>query len=588
MEMEKKNIAIIVLAIALVASGVGNIIFAVAGESIYGGDKEILRVWDSSTPRTLDPVSSWDSQSNAIIDQVTEGLFWVDIVSPEGPDESLEVIPKLAESYSWDSTDTILTITLREGVYFHDGELCDADAVVTSLERLMFLTNQTGTLEDADQLAYTESLYHFSDLAKTPMMKKVTAVDDYELTIELNRPFGAFIPLLAYTSSNIVSPNTPQEVLLDLTEDTLVGTGPFVFEYYRVETEVRFSRFANWWGGILWNGDAPVEGVPYYGPSIGGPYYDEMVYIYYEDSSTGSSAMLAGDVDAGGVISEDLQTAIDDPDLTYKEWGTGLAYYYVAFQGDKSSDNFVELHWRRALSHAINYTYITEEVLAGRAVKVNSCVPSAFPGYLDLGDEAVVYDIDKARSILQDAGIGTGLTTDAEWQAADLKEMTFTRYAGSRFNELLYTLLSENWLDLGVTLTPDVMEWSDFITVGHESPEDLEVWQVGWAPDYLDAFNMINPLFGELGGSNWVGLDSTNSPDVQTWLSELSEETDPAERINLAHKIQERLFSAETGLLVQAPLFSSKLSYVHGAHLQDYPYNVMHNTYFATVWPSAA
>ncbi|MGV9142072.1 MAG: ABC transporter substrate-binding protein, partial [Promethearchaeota archaeon] len=334
MEMEKKNIAIIVLAIALVASGVGNVIFAIAGESIYGGDKEILRVWDSSTPRTLDPVDSWDSQSNAIIDQVTEGLFWVDIVSPESPDESLDVIPKLAESYSWNEDGDILTITLREGVYFHDGELCDADAVVKSLERLMFLTNQTGTLEDADQLAYTESLYHSSDKEQTPMMKEVTKLGDYNLTIELNDPFGAFIPLLAYTSSNIVSPNTPQEELLDLTEDTLVGTGPFEFEYYRVETEVRFSRFQNWWGGVLWNGEAPVEGEPYYGPSVGGPYYDEMVYIYYEDSSTGSSAMLAGDVDAGGVISEDLETAKDDDDLTYQEWGVGLAYYYVAFRED--------------------------------------------------------------------------------------------------------------------------------------------------------------------------------------------------------------------------------------------------------------
>ena len=45
------------------------------------------------------------------------------VFDPAKPHESLEtVIPDLAESWSWDSTNTRLTFKLRQGVKWHDGQ----------------------------------------------------------------------------------------------------------------------------------------------------------------------------------------------------------------------------------------------------------------------------------------------------------------------------------------------------------------------------------------------------------------------------------------------------------------------------------
>ncbi len=44
-------------------------------------------------------------------------------------------VPQLATSWEWSPDNLALTLKLREGVKFHDGEMLDADAVKANLER---------------------------------------------------------------------------------------------------------------------------------------------------------------------------------------------------------------------------------------------------------------------------------------------------------------------------------------------------------------------------------------------------------------------------------------------------------------------
>src|SRR5262247_620226 len=50
-------------------------------------------------------------------------------------DEKLNIVPQLATSYQWSADNKTLTIRLRSGVTFHDGEKMDAEAVKFNLER---------------------------------------------------------------------------------------------------------------------------------------------------------------------------------------------------------------------------------------------------------------------------------------------------------------------------------------------------------------------------------------------------------------------------------------------------------------------
>ncbi|MFW9785334.1 MAG: hypothetical protein ACFFFB_23845, partial [Candidatus Heimdallarchaeota archaeon] len=133
MEMEKKNVAIIVLAIALAASGVGNIILGLQGAQFVAPPNVSLVFGSASPPHVLDPANSWDQASNNVLEQVVETLFtynWSDYALPR--------YNLLAQSYWWES-DTILHIQVRQGIVFHDLTPFDANATKWNLDRLLYL-----------------------------------------------------------------------------------------------------------------------------------------------------------------------------------------------------------------------------------------------------------------------------------------------------------------------------------------------------------------------------------------------------------------------------------------------------------------
>jgi peptide/nickel transport system substrate-binding protein len=578
MEMEKKNIAIIVLAIALVASGVGNIVFAVAGESIYGGDRKTLRIAMVGDIDTIDPVDSWDAPSNDVMNQITEPLVWYDVTSQETPDEAIQLVPCLATDWSYNEAGTELTMNLRKGVLFQDGEDFNADAVVYSIERLMYFTNSSGDLAEGTSKAFPWSLYYFAD-GETPIIKDIEKTGEYQVKFTLNAPFGPFVPLLGYTASNIVSPNTPNRRYLDLTEDILVGTGPFNLEYYRSETECKFSRFRNWWGGNLESGDP-----------VGSVYWDEMVYVIYEDATTASNAQLGGDVDYGGVIASLLPQAREDPDIEVKSFGTGMCYYYWGV----NCKLFTQQE-RAAMAYAINYTYVTEEIRQGLAVKANTCVPTALPGY-DKEVQPPAFDIEAAREIMNsEFGTSLDVTDDQAWldKAANdpFKTIKLFRHEGSHFNELLNAMITDNFANIGLDTEEDIRDWTTFLQWSAPGGRDnLEFWYIGWCPDYLSAFNMMNPLFSPASDAAthraWaasdIGADYNNT--VKKWLVEMETETDPEVRQELAEKIQRELFDGEDAFLPHIPMFYSKITYVHSAALRDVTYTTMHAWYWARTY----
>jgi peptide/nickel transport system substrate-binding protein len=82
------------------------------GDRYYGG---VFRLNESEYLKNLFPHNITDAYSYRIACQIYEGLFKFD-------DETLKVIPALAESFGLDESGTIYTIKLKEGVFFHDDQ----------------------------------------------------------------------------------------------------------------------------------------------------------------------------------------------------------------------------------------------------------------------------------------------------------------------------------------------------------------------------------------------------------------------------------------------------------------------------------
>ncbi|NVM46304.1 MAG: hypothetical protein HWN79_15445, partial [Candidatus Lokiarchaeota archaeon] len=101
--MEKKNLAITVLIVALLGSGIANILLVVLQPDIKPSEPETIYVRaTSSGPDTLELVDAWDSASNDVLEQVVETLFFYELT-----DLDLPRINLLAYSYFWEDVTTL-------------------------------------------------------------------------------------------------------------------------------------------------------------------------------------------------------------------------------------------------------------------------------------------------------------------------------------------------------------------------------------------------------------------------------------------------------------------------------------------------
>ena len=556
--MEKKNLAIIILAVVLAASGIGNIILAIGSGAIQvtASDINVLKVVRGSNPVTFDPIDTWDSVSNDVLNQVTEPLIFFDYVT-------MELTPSLAVSWSWDvATTTKLTLILRDDVYFHDGTKFNAAAVKWNFDRLNYFGNSSGTLPAGELQAYSASIYQFN--ATTPIMKSITVNSELNVTIELSKPFTPFEGLLSYTGSNMVSPTAHEDdEYINLATDLTVGTGPYKLVSYTPDLETRFSRWERWWKQSV--------------------YFDEIVYVFIEDSVTANNAMLALDIDyLGGGMASLKATFVADPDIHVEEVGTATIYWYISF-----NNLAVNLTWRKAIQYAFNYTYFLDETREGTSIRSHNIVPPGFPGRND-SVQAANFDIPKARRFLQDeASLGVGWAVgsqvgdvftpgadEANWLGASFRNLAFRTSPGSNFYQLLLAQFEHDMAFIGLDLKEQSFTWTEYITKARADPDFMNIFFSGWGPDYFETFNMIDPLVNPGSTANYAQADI---PEINDYLALASAETDEAQRYLYYEKLQSLIHDK---YFIHMPLDYNLLYVVHAESLKGFPYNINRDVYW--------
>src|SRR3546814_12226076 len=88
---------------------------------------ETLRIGLADDPDVLDPHQSRTFVGRIVYTALCDKLIDID---PE-----LNFVPQLATEWSWSEDGKALTMKLRQGVTFHDGEKFDAAAVKYNIER---------------------------------------------------------------------------------------------------------------------------------------------------------------------------------------------------------------------------------------------------------------------------------------------------------------------------------------------------------------------------------------------------------------------------------------------------------------------
>jgi peptide/nickel transport system substrate-binding protein len=180
---------------------------------------QTLRIGLAEDPDILDPSLARTFVGRIVFSALCDKL--VDI------DEKLNIVPQLATSWQWSPDNKALTMKLRPGVTFHDGEKFDAAAVKFNIERHK---NIAGSNRRGELLP----------------VSTVDVVDDMTVKLNLTAPFSPLLSVLADRAGMMVSPKAAQA------NPTNFGTrpvcsGPFKFTERVAQDRIVVERYANYW-----------------------------------------------------------------------------------------------------------------------------------------------------------------------------------------------------------------------------------------------------------------------------------------------------------------------------------------------------
>ncbi len=466
-------------------------------------------------PDEIDLHNMWDSASIDVANQVCEGLVDVDVNDPEYP-----IVPKLATSYSFSTDFKEVTFILRQGVNFHDGEVFDAAAVKWNFDRVNNLRN----------ISVLAELWEWPD--GSPILNRTEVVDTYTVRLVLNKPYAVLIPLLSSWSAYMMSPEaTNASEFLDISQDTLVGTGPFTYLSYESEVECLMPPNRNYWGNV--------------------PAIDLLVFSVITDADARNAALLTEDITMiDSAEPAMVQTFDNAPNVALLESAPSLSIQYLHFNHE-----LMPPEMRKAMSYAFNYTYLIDEIMQGYAVRMTSPIPDGIKYYSTENITLADYNIATARAALKDAGFpGTAsLTANSDVSAGNdweklvtdgtpLATYNFSYNIGNPVREDILILITANFKQIGVKIEDAGMTWHEYLYRGYEVAglhrNMLELGWIGWIPDYADASNFVGYLMTNRSvASNFAQI---NDPVLQLWMEEALEETDETARAELYHKIQKR------------------------------------------------
>src|SRR5579872_1368044 len=178
-----------------------------------------LRVGMQDDPDALDPARGGTFAGRLVFASLCDKLIELD------PD--LKFVPQLATAWSWSADGKALTLTLRDGVKFQDGEPFNADAVRANIERYRSApeSNRKGELRP---------------------VTGVEVIDPRTVRLVLSQPYAPLIAVLSDRAGMMGSPKTLEKLGKDFATHP-VCAGPFSFVERVPQDRMVLDRFPGYW-----------------------------------------------------------------------------------------------------------------------------------------------------------------------------------------------------------------------------------------------------------------------------------------------------------------------------------------------------
>jgi peptide/nickel transport system substrate-binding protein len=436
-----------------------------------------LRVGLAEDPDVLDPTLARTYVGRIVFASLCDKLFDID--------ENVNIVPQLALSHETSEDGKTVTIKLRPGVKFHDGESMDAEAVKASLERHMMMQ---GSFRKPELSA----------------VDKVEVVDPLTVRLLLKAPFAPLIAQLTDRAGMILSPKAIKESG-DKFALKPVCAGAFKFVERVQQDRIVVEKFADYWNAA-------------------NIHLDRVVFRPITDSTARLANLQSGSLD---MIERALATDLPEikgnsklkvatiPELGYQGVTLNVA------NGDAGKAVFgKDPRIIQAFSLSLDREAITKVVFNGEFVPGNQWVSPKNP-YYQTKFPVPKRDVAKAKELLKAAGVTTPLTVDF---------MVPNNPESRQVAEVIQAMAGEVGFDIKIRVT-------EFATSLKEAQQGrFQAYFLAWS-GRVDPDGNLYTYYKTGAASN----DSHYSnPDVDKWLDEARTKGTLAERKAVYEKVAEK------------------------------------------------
>jgi peptide/nickel transport system substrate-binding protein len=420
------------------------------------------------------------------------------------PDRTGLPSPELAVAWSASNEFKEWTLTLREGVTFHDGKPFRAEDAAYSLQRIL-----------SPKIASPVR----SVLA---IMDNVAVVDKKTIKITLKAGHADFPLILMDYRVRMVSGHGREDKLDDL-NTTGVGTGPFKLVELKAESTTKLVANPDYWEGKPGVGAVEIIAIP--------------------DSDARVQALLAGQIDlARGVNARQRQLFAGRPQFTVQVVPTG-SWNPLIMRTDKPP--FTDKRVRKALRLLADRKAIADTMFGPQGAVIG-CDAPVWPGDPYYFDLACQQDIASAKALLAEAGFPNGLELDLYTSDVNSNMVQLA--------QIYQAQAAKAGVKINLKMAPADGYWK---TVWLQQPFVAGNW--GQRP----ADQILNEAFRS--GAKWNESYLADS-ELDALMDKARSEPDLAKRKAVYAQIQKRLYE-EGGTFIpffynDARAFSSKVSNV--------------------------
>ena len=490
-----------------------------------------LNVAHTSFPDFLDPGLSYTVDGWEALHLAYTGL--VTYANDEGA-AGAEVVPGLAEEMPTISDDGLTyEFTLREGLKYSDGKPVKASDFKHSIERLLEQDSQGAGL------GYTtiEGGAEYLESKKGGVPGIVTDDAARTIKITLAEPRGAVLDELAIPFASVVPGDTPAK---NMSKTPPPGTGCYAIQNVRLNRGYELVRNKNFSESLKDTAaDACIA--------------DQINVVV--DSQTSSQVTK--------IIRGDLDFMVDNPPPDrvaelkgkysdrFRQFATNSSFYFFM---NTEAPPFDNLKVRQAVNHAIDVNAINR-AQGGVLSPAHTILPPGVPGYDDSQEDLYPFDLEKAKSLITEAGAeGEAVTV---WSNPEPETQRTMEY----YTDVL------NQIGLKAELR-NIPAEEYFVTIGTRKNKPQTGW-ANWFQDYPHPSDFIDILLNpdnvvDVGNNNYTY--NASDKKLADMINDLNREPELTDEVikrwaEVDRYIQEQAYWGIYGNRKQTTFFSERMDF---------------------------